>query len=726
MGDGHSGYYGVYLTNNWLAMIKYIKDHQDIVTLTLDMEGRAKNLINHEIVHAFFPILEKLKEEKAKGQLKGVILTSNKTTFLAGGDFDYLYDARDPAQIFAYTQQMKGLLRAFEQPGVPVVAAINGDALSIGFEVALAAHHRVVVNDSSIRLGLPELKIGLIPGNGGIIRLMWLLGLVKAYDVIAAAKIYSPKMALHLGLVDQLANSHEQALHLAKQWILHHPEGRRPWDQAGATIPGGNVQVSENNDEIYQLNASILSQYADDYPAYKALLEVLIKGSLVDFDTACRIESRYYTKLLSSQVCKNMIQAFWFNRKAIEKGINRPKGYGRFRPRTIGIIGAGQMGARIATACLHAGLEVILKDVSKLIAEKARDYAHSFFEAKVERNALAAHDLETVLSRLHTTGEAKDFESCDLVIEAVFENEPLKQKVTKEASAYLDEFAILGSNSISIPISDLAKATHRPENYVGLHFFHPADQVPMVEIVKGARTSEETVSRAFDFVRAIGKIPIVVKDGWGFYAARVQNTYILEGITMLQEGISPVYVENLGRQSGMPKGPLALADDLGLSTVLKYEQQAAKHYGTKYLQHPAVKVLDKMLWSLERPGHHRHGGFYEYSSSTQQAQLWAELKTHFSTQDIPVDRQEIKDRFLFAQVVEALWCLQEGVIHSVPAANLGSIYGWGFPSFQGGVIQFIQAMGVGQFTIRCSELTAKFGPRFQLAKPLHKKLEQLF
>ena len=706
-------------------MIKYIKDHQDIVILTLDMEGREKNLINHEIVNAFFPILEKLKKEKASGKLKGVILTSNKTTFLAGGDFDYLYEARNPERIFAYTEQLKGLLRAFERPGVPVVSAINGDALSIGFEVALATHHRVVVNHSSIRLGLPELNIGLIPGNGSIIRLMWQLGLVEAYHVIAAAKVVTPQMAHHLGLVDQLADSHEQALHLAKQWILKNPEGRRPWDQPGATISGGNAHHAEISDMVYQLNTSILSQYRDDYPAYKALLDVLVKGSLVDFDTACRIESRHYTQLLSSQVCKNMIQAFWFNRKAIEKGINRPKGYGRFRPRVIGIIGAGQMGARIATACLNAGLEVVVKDVSKLIAEKAREYAQAFFSAKVEAHALAAEDLEKTLNRLRTTGEAKDFESCDLVIEAVFENEPLKHKVTKEASVYLDEFTVLGSNSISIPITNLAKATHRPENYVGLHFFHPADQVPLVEIVKGGQTSEETISRAFDFVRAIGKIPIVVKDGWGFYAARVQNTYILEGITMLQEGVSPASIENLGRQSGMLKGPLALADDLGLATALKYEQQAAKHYGTKYLQHPAVHVLDKMLWNFKRPGKNHIGGFYEYAPESK-AHLWKDLMAHFPEQTPRVNQQEIKDRFLFAQVVEALWCLQEGVIHSVAAANLGSIYGWNFPSFHGGVIQFIQAMGVHQFTYRCDELSAKFGPRFHLAKPLQKKLKQLF
>lgn len=703
-------------------MIKYEKDTDNIATLTLDMSGRPHNVINHEILEAFVPVVEHLKKEKAAGALRGVILTSAKKSFLAGGDLEYLYRAEDASEIFSVTERLKAFFRDLERPGVPVVAAINGNALGTGFELTLACHHRIVIDDNDIKLGLPEVMLGLIPSGGGIIRLMWLLGIEEAFPILTSGRRYAPGEALQAGIIDELASDRKEMLAKAKAWLMQTEEGRRRWDREECRIPGGNASNHRVGAVIRRFAAELASITHNNYPAPQAILNVLAEGSKVDFDTACRIESRYYTELLSSQQCKNMIKAFWFDRNFIRQGKNRPRGFGKFRPRSVGVIGAGQMGTGIALACLQSGLEVVLKDVSRLIAERGRESLQGKLDRMVKSGAIHPGDRERMLGRIKTTESPEDFESCDLVIEAVFENQMVKQKVTREAEEFMDEFSLFASNTISIPITRLANASLRPENYVGLHFFHPAEAVPLVEIVRGAETSDETVARAFDFVRAIHKIPIIVKDDWGFYAARVQNTYLLEGITMLEEGYPPALIENLGLQAGMPKGPLASADDLGLPIAQRYENQAAEHYGSKYIQHPAVSVLHKMLEELNRPGRIKKAGFYAYDK-TEGRQLWPELTTHFPATRDAYDREEMTERLLFAQVIEAVWCMQEKVIHSIAAANLGSIYGWGFPAFKGGVIQYVMDYGYENFISRCEVYREKYGQRFRVPKFLKKVVE---
>ncbi|MEM9849245.1 MAG: 3-hydroxyacyl-CoA dehydrogenase family protein, partial [Bacteroidota bacterium] len=416
---------------------------------------------------------------------------------------------------------------------------------------------------------------------------------------------------------------------------------------------------------------------------------------------------------------KNKIKAFYFDYNSITSGINRPKGFGKFRPKKIGVIGAGLMGSGIATSCAVEGMKVVLKDVSKVIAERGKKHIETNLEEMLQRNEISLEERNEVLKRVQTTEKSKAFENCDLVIEAVFENANLKQKVTQEAEVFMDEYSFIGSNTLSIPISQLAEASQQPENYVGLHFFAPAHRVPMVEIVRGKKTSDETIARAFDFVKAIHKIPIIVADDWGFYAARVQNTFVLESITLLLEGYSPALIEHLGLQAGMPKGGLSLADDLGLPIILRYEEQADEHYGTKYVQHPAVEVLVKMIQELNRKGRNANCGFYEYKENGQR-QLWTELKTHFPTTQKSYDRQEILDRLLIAQVIEAGWCLQEKVIETTAAANLGSIHGWGFPATKGGVIQYIFDYGKEDFIARCKDFQQRFGQRFQVPRYLRK------
>jgi 3-hydroxyacyl-CoA dehydrogenase/enoyl-CoA hydratase/3-hydroxybutyryl-CoA epimerase len=699
-------------------MIRYKKDIDNIITLTLDMEGRNINIINHKIGAQFTPVMQHLKDEKARGSLRGIIITSAKNNFLAGGDLDYLHEVTDPEAIFDFSQNMQKFFRDLESPGVPVVAAINGSALGTGFELALACHYRIAIDNPKTRLGHPEVTLGIMPGGGGVIRMLWTLGVEKAYHVLADGKRFLPKEALKAGIVDVLAKDEKEMLYIAKQWLLENQEGRRTWDTNNGKIPGGRAKNNELGQRISLLTAQRRRDTENNYPAPAAILNTLTEGSLVDFDTACRIESRYFTELVKSREAKNMIKAFWYDFNAIKEGSSRPKGYGKFRVKKVGIIGAGLMGSSVAFICLMNRMEVVLKDISKAVAEKGKDLCQQKLNRMVEKGKLTSLQVPKILKKINTTDNAAKFKDCDIIIEAVFENQNVKANVTREAEMHLDEYSIFATNTISIPITKLATASARPENFVGLHFFAPADEVPLVEVVRGKRTSNEAIAKAFDFIKAIRKIPIVVKDNWGFFAARVQNTFILEGITLLQEGYAPALIENLSLQAGMPKGALALADNLSLNIVLQYENQAAEIYGSKYIRHPAVDVLLKMIKDLNRQGKKMRAGFYDYQKDSQQ--LWQELDNHFPSHSNSVAKHEITERLLFVQVIEAFWCLQEGIIKTEEEGNLGSIFGWGFPAFKGGVYQFVTDYGINDFIKKCELLEKKLGPRFQVPKRLRK------
>ncbi|MEM1324856.1 MAG: 3-hydroxyacyl-CoA dehydrogenase NAD-binding domain-containing protein [Bacteroidota bacterium] len=698
-------------------MIKYKKSTDNIATLILDMKDQPRNVITHQLITAFHPVLKHLLEEKKRGALKGVIFASNKSNFLESGDLEYIYEANEPQQVFQLVQQFKQFFRDLEHPGVPVVSAISGDALGAGFELALASHHRIVLNEEKTKLGLPEVNLGLIPSGGSIIRLMWLVGIERAYEILTQGRLYRPQEALKEGIIDDLANSERELAEKAKHWIRTTAEGRRPWDQEGESIPFGTAESIEMTRRIRRLNIQLVKESQLHFPAKHSILNVLTESSKVNFDTALEIDSRYYTELACSQTAKNKIKAFYFDRETIMSGTNRPKGFGKFRPKKIGVIGAGWMGSGIATACAVKGLYVVLKDVSKVIAERGKKWIEQNLDEMHQRNEISSSERKAALDRVQTTEKSQDFETCDLVIEAVFENANLKQKVTQEAERFMDEYSFIGSNTLSIPISQLAESAKQPDNYIGLHFFAPAHRVPLVEIVRGKKTSDETIARAFDFVKAIQKIPIIVEDDWGFYAARVQNTYTLESITLLAEGYPPALIENLGLQAGMPKGGLSLADNVGLPIILNYEDQAHQHYGSKYIQHPAVPLLKKMVEELDRKGRSNSKGFFEYGEEGSK-RLWNGLEEHFPLEMNDFSRQEIIERLLFAQVIEAGWCLQEAVVKSDAAANLGSIHGWGFPATKGGVVQYIFDYGKEAFIARCQEFQERFGQRFSVPKYL--------
>ena len=704
-------------------MIHYRKDTDAIVTLILDMKGRDSNLLNHELVAAFRPVIAHLQKEKAAGRLKGIIITSAKKDFLQAGDLAYLLDLKDAEVAFNAAQQLKAFLRDLESPGIPVVAAINGDAIGTGFELALACHHRIAIANPRTRLGHPEVKIGLIPSGGAVIRLMWLLGIERAYPLLLEGRRYSPQEALKVGLVDELATDEQDLLRRAKAWLLSNPDSKRPWDRPDGEIPGGTAADPNLGHRIRLLTARLSATTNDLYPAQRAILDLLAEGSKVNFETAYRLDSRYYARVATGEVSNNMISTFWFDKQAIRtNGQGRPKGFGKFRPRRVGIIGAGRMGSGIAFLCLRNGLTVILKDVSQPIADRGKAYVEEKIDAYIERGTFQQEEREELLSRITTTDSSAAFKDCDIVVEAVFENKAVKQKVTREAEEELDEFSVFATNTISIPITELGRGSLRPANYVGIHFFSPAENTSVVEVIKGEQTSEETIARAFDFATVIRKIPVVVKDTWGFFAARVQNTYVLEGVAMLLEGYPAALVENMGRQAGMEKGPLALADELGLNLVLRYEKQAADHYGNKYKQHPAVPALKTMLEDLGRGGRGKRAGFYEYEADGT-ARLWAGLAEHFPVTKTDYDRRRMKDRFLFCQVIESGWCLQEKVITEPAAANLASVYGCGFPAYTGGVLRFVKSYGPEAFVGRAGELAERYGQRFSVPKYLRVPVE---
>ncbi len=706
-------------------MIRYEKDPDNIVTLTLDMEGNRYNIISHDIAHSFIPVLKHLKEEKAKGALRGLIITSAKKHFLVGTDLEFYYQCTDAAEAYESYHNIAQFFRELEGPGIPVVAALNGTALGPGFEIALACHHRIALDKTDIKVGLPEISFGLIPGGGGALRLMWLLGVEKAFRIVTEGKRYTPKEALAIGIIDDVAADEKEMMEKAKDWLLERREARREWDSAGGAIEGGAVHSESSGDIIRRLTAEQYKKYYLNYPAYQTILLSLAEGTRVDFDTACKIQCRYAAELVLSKVTKNQLKAFWYDLSAIRKGENRPKGFGKFRPKKIGIIGAGMMGSGVAFSCAMAGMQVVLKDISRSVAEKGKSYTEEKIKTLVQKKEKSEAEAKVILDRITATEQIQAFEGCDLIIEAVFENQGLKSKIIKEAEEYLDKYCIIASNTSTIPITKLANAASRPENFCGMRFFRPVDEEPLVEIVKGEKTTDETIARAFDFIQLIRKTPIVVKDSWGFYAGRVRNTYILEGVALLQEGYPAALIENLGLQAGMSTGPLKMADELSLEVVLEYERQAAELYGPKYIRHPASDFLEKMI-ELKRTGKDVRQGFYTYSKEETPA-LWTDLpqltdpallvKGKFIAQELsPEIRIELTERMMFAQVIEAAWCLQEKVVRSVEEANIGSIYGWKFPACYGGAIQYIYDYGVDVFMERRLEYRKKYGARFRAPK----------
>lgn len=694
--------------------IRYEKGQDQIVVLTIDMPGQSANTMNAQYREAMAASVARLQAED--DSLAGVIITSAKKTFFAGGDLNELIKVGKPEAKAFYDMvlSLKAQLRALETLGKPVVAAINGAALGGGWEICLACHHRIALDDQTLQIGLPEVTLGLLPGGGGVVRMVRMLGLEKALPYLLEGKKVRPQQALQAGLVDELASDLEQMLAKARAWILANPSVKQRWDVAGYQIPGG----TPSNPKVAQMLAiapSILrSKTHGCMPAPEKILCAAVEGAQVDFDTAHLIETRYFTELTTGQVAKNMIGTFWFGLNQINAGGSRPQGIAPKVTHKVGVLGAGMMGAGIAYVSALAGIQVVLKDIDLAAAEKGKAHSATLLEKKVARGQLSGLQRDAVLARISPTGQDADLAGCDLIIEAVFEDRELKAKVSSAAQRVVGAEAVIASNTSTLPISGLASAVPNPDKFIGLHFFSPVDKMPLVEIIKGARTSDETLARGFDFVLQIKKTPIVVNDSRGFFTSRVFGTFTNEGIAMLGEGVAAAMIETEARKAGMPIGPLAISDEVSLSLMSHIRQQTTKDLqaeGKPPIEHPAFAVIDLLLNEYKRPGKAAGGGFYDYPAGAPK-HLWPELKVRLEKAEGQISAQDVRDRLLFIQAIETVRCLEEGVLHSTADANVGSIFGIGFAAWTGGALQFINQYGLRDFIARSHYLAEQYGQRF--------------
>lgn len=680
-----------------------------ILVATMDLPGRPMNVVGDALMAGIAEAAERLATDP---EVKGLVLASGKADFCAGGDLDDMFTWTRPEQPFEMSMAMKRVLRRMETTGKPVVAALNGHALGGGLEIALACHARIAIDDPRLKIGQPEVKLGLLPGGGGTQRLPRLVGQQAALQICAEGHDMSPQRALALGLVTELAKDRNDLMYKARTWCATHEKSQQPWDAPRFRWPGGDSR-SPAALQMFSIAPSIASSKSyGNYPAVQHILSCVFEGGLLAFDAACELESRYFAACVMSQQSKNMIGTLWFQLNAIKKGASRPKGVPPAKVHKLGILGAGMMGAGIAHVSARAGIEVVLLDATQEAADKGKAHSHGLLDKAVKKGRSTPDKRDALLARITPTTDFALLRGCDLVIEAVFEDRAVKADVTKKAEAQLAATAVFASNTSTLPITGLARASRRPANFIGLHFFSPVDRMPLVEIIVGEQTSDETLAKAFDLVLQIGKTPIVVNDSRGFYTSRVFATYVMEGVAMLMEGVHPRSIEVAGLQAGMPMPPLALQDEVSLSLSLHVAEQTRKDLaaeGQPCAEHPAMGVI-RQLCEIGRIGKKAGKGFYDYGDEGKR--LWPELATLYPAAAVQPDQREMIDRLMFAQANEAARCLEEGVLRSVADANIGSILGWGFAPFHGGALQFVDAMGAPAFVARARELAARHGERF--------------
>jgi 3-hydroxyacyl-CoA dehydrogenase/enoyl-CoA hydratase/3-hydroxybutyryl-CoA epimerase len=698
--------------------IHWDKDADGIVTLTLDDPTGSANVMNEHYRESMHNAVERLVAEK--DSITGVVITSAKKTFFAGGDLKGIIQVtpEQAGEAFALGEAIKADLRKLETLGVPVVAAINGAALGGGLEIALACHRRIAADVKGSQIGLPEVGLGLLPGGGGVARTVRMLGIQNAFvNVLSQGTRFNPTKAKEAGLIDDLVGSVDEVVPAAKAWIKANPESHtQPWDAKGYKMPGGTPSSPALAAILPSFPSLVRKQVKGaNMPAPRAILAAAVEGAQVDFDTACRIESRYFTELVTGHVAKNMIQAFFFDMQAINAGGSRPEGIGKTPITKIGILGAGMMGAGIAYVSAKAGFDVVLKDVTIEAAQKGKAYSEKLEAKALERGRTTAEKSAALLARITPTADPQDFKGVDFVIEAVFESQELKHKVFQEIEDIVEPNALLGSNTSTLPITGLATGVKRQEDFIGIHFFSPVDKMPLVEIIKGEKTSDEALARVFDYTLAISKTPIVVNDSRGFYTSRVIGTFINEALAMLGEGVEPASIEHAGSQAGYPAPPLQLSDELNMELMNKIvaaNRKGAEEAGKVYIPHPADAVIEKMI-EAGRPSRLSGAGFYEYVDGSR-TQIWPGLRELFKSGSSTPPLQDMIDRMLFAEALETQKCFDEGVIETTADANIGSILGIGYPAWTGGAAQFITGYPGGKagFVARAQELAAKYGDRF--------------
>jgi 3-hydroxyacyl-CoA dehydrogenase/enoyl-CoA hydratase/3-hydroxybutyryl-CoA epimerase len=720
------------------STVRYERGEDGIVVLTLDDPSQSANTMNSAYAESMRAAVARLAQEK--DELNGVIITSAKKTFFAGGDLNALkLVSRENAREFGeFLSEVKAQLRTIETLGVPVVAAINGAALGGGLEIALAAHHRVIVDDPKAVIGFPEVNLGLLPGAGGVTRTVRMIGIAGALMqvLLQGMKRFKPAEAKELGLVDEIVPTVDDLIPAARHWIAEKAASGetigQPWDtDKKYKIPGGTPTTPSFAANLPAFPANLRKQLKGaNMPAPLNIMAAAVEGAQVDFDHALEIESRYFIELATGQVSKNMIQAFWFDLNRVNGDRGRAADAEPYRVRKIVILGAGMMGAAIAYVCASAGIEVVLKDVSLEAAERGKQYSVNLVNKAIDRGRSTTEQGEELLARIHPSDKPEDAAGADLVVEAVFEDPAIKEQVWKEIEPHVAPDALLGSNTSTLPITGLADYVTRPEDFIGIHFFSPVDKMPLVELIRGERTSDEATIKALDFVKQIKKTPIVINDSRGFFTSRVIGTFINEGISMLAEGVPPATIEQASSQAGYPAPVLQLSDELNMKLmrkIAKAARDAIEAEGGTWVAHPSEEVITRMLDEYDRPGRLEERGFYEYEDGRRTG-LWAGLREAFPAVAEPseLSLRDLEERMLFIEAIESVRCFDEGVIESVADANIGSIMGIGYPPWTGGVLQYINGYsgGLSGFVARARELAAEYGARFEPPASLVERAER--
>ena len=710
-------------------MINYqIQD--EIAIISFNMENAPMNVLNEASIKAFDEAIDKAI---ADASVKGIIITSDKKEFVAGADLNMLLKNATLEQSYEMISFLHKVFRKYEACKKPVVAAINGTALGGGYEICLACHYRIALNDPKIQIGLPEVMIGLFPGGGGTQRLPRMIGIEKSLPLLLEGRKLNPEKALKEGLVNELATSKEAMMQKAKNWILANPRATQPWDEIDRKgnvvgvqnykVPGGNVQSPKGVQTFIAGTALLQGKTQGNYPAPQAIMECVYEGLQVSIENGLAIEAKHFARISQSKEAKNMIRTLFFAMGEANKGVARPKDIPPTDVKKVGILGAGMMGAGIAYVSAVAGLEVVLKDVSVDNAERGKDYSRNLLKKEIEKGRYTPEQAEVVLARIKTTANAKDLEGSDLVIEAVFESRELKAQVTQEAEAFLSNKAVFASNTSTLPITGLAEASKYPENFIGLHFFSPVDKMMLVEIIMGKNTSPYALALSIDYVKKIKKTPIVVNDSRGFYTSRVFGTYTSESITMLSEGISPSLIEAAGKGAGMPVGGLDVSDAVALDLMYKIYLQTEKDTGIKITDTPDGKVVKKFVEELGRVGKKDKKGFYEYPED-EPKRLWSGLSEHFPLAAEQPSLEETKKRILYRQVLETIKCFEENVVTNVRDADVGSILAWGFPPYTGGALSFVDYVGIENFVKEADRLADTYGERFRPTARLREMAQQ--
>ena len=682
--------------------------------LSINQVNNPTNLFSTEFITAYIELANQVVADK---EIKGMILTSGRSMFMPGADLRELQTmGDDPQKTFDGTMQMHQALRALETAGKPFVAAINGTAMGGGLELCLTCHHRIVLNSVKIKLGFPEAKVGLLPAGGGNSKVPYLLGIQTSLMYLLQGKEVRPAQALKDGLIDEIAESQEELIQKAKDWILANPNPVQPWDNKKHRVPGGDVWSANGVQTLVGAAGNLSKMAHGNYPAQNYIIKVIHDGLPITIDRALEIEARYFIKLLASKEAKNMIRTGFMELQKAKKGIARPKTEPAYEIKKLGILGAGMMGAGIAYVSAKAGMDVVLKDVSQEGAEKGKAYSKAILDKAISKNRSTPEKAEALLSKIEATTDPASMKDCDLVIEAVFEDPKLKAIVTAETEAVLGTDKVYASNTSTIPITELAKVSSRPANFIGIHFFSPVEKMPLVEIIVGEKTEAKAIAAAVDYTVAIGKIPIVVNDSRGFYTSRCFGTFVSEGSFMVEEGVPAAMVENVAKGEGMAVGPLAVIDEVTLTLGLHvYESDPTPNKPA--FQERSYKMQKDLVDNHGRKGKKWGAGFYDYPKGSPK-KLWPGLAEKYNSNVAYLDKETVGKRILHRQAIEAFKCLEEGVLKSVVDGDLGSVLGWGFPIFTGGALSYIDFVGMQKFVAECDDFTSRFGARFAVPDAL--------